>query len=349
MDEYALLPKKNFDELVKRFTNSFQIYGPTEKDGKFSFDIISDPSELRLDISGVPILPPKKILFPPEEVLFTYEIISNDNVKINDPLDEIKKKKQVFIGIRPCDVQGLILLDKVLMDKTPDPYYVTRRENTIIICITCDNPAEYCFCNFTRSGPLIKKGFDLLLTDIEYAYFVEIGSKTGENIVNSNLDLFQKASKEDLTKRNRKIHEIEEKMSKIRSANLDELYQKITSIFDSSLWDEYGKRCLACGKCNFTCPTCRCFDVYDELDLTLKKGKRTRKWDSCHFLSFTQVAGGEIFRKERTSRVKQRIYDKYCYPVDEFGSIFCVGCGRCIQVCPAEIDVREILKKIIGM
>lgn len=349
MKKYMLLSKKNLSTLVERFLKEFQVYGPTEKNGIISFDIISDWSELKLDASGVPLLPPKKIFFPPEEVLFTFKISDDNNIEIEDPLDKIKEKKRVLIGIRPCDAHGLTLLDKVFIGKTVDPYYVTRRENTIIICITCNNPTEYCFCNFTKSGPSIKEGFDLLLTDIGEFFFVEIGSERGKDIINSNLDLFQEASENDLARRDQKIREVEEKLSRNQLTSSNELYQKLIRAFNDELWNEYGRRCVACGKCNFTCPTCHCFDVYDVMELTLREGKRVRKWDACHFLSFTRVAGGEIFRKERTSRVKQRIYDKYCYPVDEFGSIFCVGCGRCIHVCTAGIDIREILKKVLGM
>ena len=29
------------------------------------------------------------------------------------------------------------------------------------------------------------------------------------------------------------------------------------------MWDEYDARCIACGKCNFVCPTCTCFTMQD--------------------------------------------------------------------------------------
>lgn len=31
----------------------------------------------------------------------------------------------------------------------------------------------------------------------------------------------------------------------------------------ASLWDGYNKRCIACGRCNFVCPTCTCFTMQD--------------------------------------------------------------------------------------
>ena len=33
------------------------------------------------------------------------------------------------------------------------------------------------------------------------------------------------------------------------------------------LWEETAHRCLNCGVCTFLCPTCYCFDTYDELDI----------------------------------------------------------------------------------
>ncbi len=140
--------------------------------------------------------------------------------------------------------------------------------------------------------------------------------------------------------------------SKIREQGLPDLTRingKLKEVFQADLWREYGRQCLSRGKCNFVCPTCRCFDVYDVSSFDGKVGKRIRVWDSCHFLSFTRVANGEVFRKERPSRLKQRIYHKYCYSIDEIGNVSCVGCGRCIEVCPASIDIREAVSRALNL
>jgi len=50
---------------------------------------------------------------------------------------------------------------------------------------------------------------------------------------------------------------------------------------ESSFWESHAEKCLACGSCVLVCPTCYCFDVKEDPDLTLKEGERIRTWDAC--------------------------------------------------------------------
>jgi predicted aldo/keto reductase-like oxidoreductase len=34
------------------------------------------------------------------------------------------------------------------------------------------------------------------------------------------------------------------------------------------------------------------------------------------------------------------------YPAREGGAALCVGCGRCVVQCPANIDIREVLARV---
>ena len=218
-----------------------------------------------------------------------------------------------------------------------------------MIGLTCNEPMDYCFCAYTGSGPGIRDGFDLLMTDLGDRYLVEVGSGRGLELVKLNLDLFRSASGKDVEERERILAKVEDRIREQGLPDLTKIYEELVKAFDSRIWDEYGRLCLACGKCNFTCPTCSCFDIYDDPNLDFRSGKRVRVWDSCHFLSFTRVASGEVFRKDRPSRVKQRVYHKYCYSVDDIGVISCVGCGRCVEVCSAGIDIREVTRRVVGL
>jgi ferredoxin len=44
------------------------------------------------------------------------------------------------------------------------------------------------------------------------------------------------------------------------------------------------------------------------------------------------------------NRFRQRVYHKFVYYPDKFGRILCTGCGRCIEACPARMDLIEILE-----
>jgi Fe-S oxidoreductase len=46
------------------------------------------------------------------------------------------------------------------------------------------------------------------------------------------------------------------------------------------------------------------------------------------------------------ARVRYRIYDKFKYIEDKFNLKGCTGCGRCINVCPASINVVDIINKL---
>ncbi|MCX7703870.1 MAG: 4Fe-4S dicluster domain-containing protein, partial [Planctomycetota bacterium] len=110
---------------------------------------------------------------------------------------------------------------------------------------------------------------------------------------------------------------------------------------------DVANRCYSCGTCTLVCPSCYCFDVEDDVSLSnLSSGERTRLWDSCQTESFAIVATGENFRKERSHRVRHRLYRKYYYLAEKYGDTFCVGCGRCGRQCTADIDIFDIVSAL---
>jgi ferredoxin len=68
-----------------------------------------------------------------------------------------------------------------------------------------------------------------------------------------------------------------------------------------------------------------------------------RNWDSCAFSVFTVHASGHNPRPRQWNRYRQRIYHKFIYYPDKFGRILCTGCGRCVEACPAGLDLIEVL------
>ena len=74
-------------------------------------------------------------------------------------------------------------------------------------------------------------------------------------------------------------------------------------------------------------------------------GTRVRVWDSCQSVSFTRNAEFHNPRS-KTSAVRYRIYDKLQYIEERFGMKGCTGCGRCAAVCPASIDMVDIMARM---
>lgn len=333
------LKKEDLREFVEYLKGDYEVVGPQRKGNEFVFDYIDDGVKLELDYPTT-ILPPKKLFFPPKELLYGYEK-TNGDITLRD-LGERWDRKRVLLGVHPCDLHGLLILDGVFNGELKDPIYLHRRKNTIIICIHCRNPTEYCFCDAMEAGPTVEKGYDLLVTDIGDRFYFQSGSEIGREILGAAL--FEDATKGDRKKKEAEILRLREEL---RSGfKIDGLEDRMRAKFWSKLWDTYTEKCVLCGACNFTCPTCYCFNIVDETDFTGKKGRRVRIWDSCHFQNFALIAGRVNFREGRIPRIKLRLYHKFCYSVEQRGVYDCIGCGRCIQFCPAKIDLKEILKEV---
>ena len=114
--------------------------------------------------------------------------------------------------------------------------------------------------------------------------------------------------------------------------------------FESPQWRLQTLRCLGCGACAYTCPTCHCFDMVDEH--TAGGGLRVRNWDACQFAMFTAHASGHNPRNTQAQRQRQRILHKFQTYPQKFGEILCTGCGNCTRNCPVGLGVRSVLEAI---
>ena len=121
-----------------------------------------------------------------------------------------------------------------------------------------------------------------------------------------------------------------------------EFREALKEKFDSPLWEELYKPCLACGTCTFVCPTCQCYDIKD-YD-TGHGIKRYRCWDSCMYSDFTMMAHGNN-RTSQMQRFRQRFMHKLVYfPANNDGMYSCVGCGRCVEKCPSSLNIVKVIK-----
>lgn len=325
------------ESLIEKLLEGFEVFAPIQAENAVEFTRITRADEICLDFINARV-PPKKIFFPQSEVIFRYE---KKETGFQVESTEGFEKRQILLGMRPCDVQAIALLDCVFDgDVYRDPYYLNKREKTVIIAMGCNQPATTCFCSSMESGPFSRKGADIFLADIGEAYVIDVLTPKGNPIVEAAA--FEDASQDDMEK----AKEIEFAAQKNVTSSVERmgLNDKLDQIADSDFWHRIHEKCIGCGICTFLCPTCHCFDIVDEGRET--KGQRVRNWDSCLFPLYTQETSGHNPRPTELQRMRQRIMHKFNYFVKSFGKTACVGCGRCVTYCPVNLDIRRVIEEI---
>ena len=241
-------------------------------------------------------VPPKSLLFCQTETLFKFT--PGTKGKIQSP--DIDNGKKAVFGIRPCDAKSFAIIDPIFKEDFEDPFYVAKRDNLLLVGLSCTNPYPNCFCTSFKDSPASSKYVDVLLTDIGDKYFVEVNSEKGKQVVKSKL--FKSAAKSDETKKK----EVEKKAidSIKRIQKVDKIAEKLDKIFENPFWKEVADKCLRCGTCTYLCPTCHCFDIQDEATMT--NGARVRIWDACMIPEYTLQASGYNPRPTRMNRMRNR-------------------------------------------
>jgi ferredoxin len=207
-------------------------------------------------------------------------------------------------------------------------------------------PSEHCFCTSVEGSPHSVEGLDILMTDLGDGYYVEGLTPRGEKLIAAGHELFEAPKPE--TGKQAKVLQSESK-KKIRRQLKDArlIAEKLKGMFDSALWDEESMSCLRCGICTYLCPSCHCFDINDEVENPSPlRGQRVRTWDTCQFPEFTMHSSGHNPRPDKAARLRQRLLHKFQYFVQVYDKFMCVGCGRCITLCPVGIDIIKVLDKV---
>lgn len=325
------IERKKLPALIEAMGKKYKVFAPLEQGGNVSFSEVVKADEVRLQ-NGNSKLPPKTLFFPQNEKLLRLE-------KGDWTEESNGDEKRVVFGLRPCDCKSLNLLDKVFSGtEFEDPYYLGRRKNTLIIALACNNPQLTCFCTSLNGGPSSEEGGDIILFDLQDGYILKPLNDRGEELVKEFSQLLTEAKKSDLQEVEKlKKSALERINSRLKLEKLDE---KLSSNFDHSLWNEIYEKCLGCAVCTYLCPTCHCFDITDE------SWGRIRSWDSCQFPLFTLHASGHNPRLSARERLRQRIMHKFSYCPQNSGETFCVGCGRCVNWCPVNLDIRSVISQV---
>jgi len=337
----GILRKDKVAEALGALEKESAVYAPVKnKRGIVEYRELGRTASAKdVRLEGKPDAPPKAIIFPQTEVLLTYQ---RKEGKFEVTPAKPDEREKIIFGVRPCDAIGIAVMDKVFCGgKFTDAYYKARRDKVTIFGIACDGPADsYCFCPSTGGAPAATEGSDVMMYDVGDSYYVEAITEKGEKALEPLRNELgkptadQERRKEEIVKRSGSGEGFSRRVPAEAIAKMD-------SSFASPYWDEVARRCLSCGACTYYCPTCHCFDINDE-----RGGERVRTWDSCQFAVFTVHTSGHNPRMVRGQKLRNRYYHKFKYSKDNIGRYLCVGCGRCIALCPASLDITKAISEV---
>lgn len=260
-------------------------------------------------IDGRGTMPPKKILFP-------------DGQKLSGS----ENKKIAFIGIPLCDVSAI----HQLIAKLEKSGLVYKRSDLLLIGSEC-KPDDDCFCEFFGTDKL--RGFDIYIQKEGADFSAFAGTEMGEKIL-SKLAL----KKSD----NLELRPVTHKsLNKLPKERITELIDKRDNYYD--LWTKISNNCFGCGACTVVCPLCYCFRQDEKNDIS-GSCDTCLSWDSCFSKEFSEVQHRFDLRPKNTDRLYNWYHHKFVR-----SPYLCVGCGRCIKACPANLNIKNILLSIEKM
>ncbi len=336
--EYMLISKSDFRDLVKRLIQgNREVNGVVRKDSAFSYATLESADDLCLDYDET-VLPPKKFFLPVKDVLLTFR--PKDPASYHQVIDTTRR---IIIGIHPWDLAAIALLDKAFSTGESDVNYLARRRNSILVGIYPTRPSRHRFSNSMISGEHYQAA-DLMLVDMgDDFYGVEVVTEAGNGLIKRSRAV--PAARDTLEKMEERKRAVRDEMAlSIPRGDLPGFLERQQT---SPVLGRRGDKCFSCGSCVLVCPTCYCFHVNEEVDLSLQAGRRARSWDGCMIEGFALAAGGHNFRETAANRLRHRIMRKGKYIPEHFGMVGCVGCGRCAHACVAEIaSPAEIINEM---
>ena len=322
-----VLTKARMDEILTALAADYDIWAPKvfEKEGCFSdqdnirYGQVASASEIEWETKSEYSF--KEVLLKIQENLFYF---TEDQTTVPSVSD-----KGILIFLRSCDLHAVKRLDQMYLHNGPeDIYYKRVREKARFVLMGCGKSCKSGFC--VSMGTNLSEDYDLAVNVREEGFEVDVRAEEFASLFASEE---QKAVTPD------HVTENNEKVTLPKNLSLE--------TYNDPIWEEYGSRCISCGRCNFVCPTCTCFtmqDIYYKENENV--GERRRVWTSCQLENYDEIAGGIRFRKTKGARTRFKVMHKIHDFKERFGYTMCVGCGRCEEVCPEYISYITILNRL---
>ena len=329
----TIISREHLAALLDSIAREKTLIAPRVLDGVLLYRPVKSSAEVVWDFTR-PVMSIKDAFFPATEQLLIIEK-TGQQIKLNETLPE---GEQVIFGVRPCDARGIKVLDALFLATEPvDPYYARRRADTILIGLACKEMGPTCFCTSLGIAPNDPSDVDVMLTEVDGGYTVQVMTEKGGAWLRENSDWRLDVGMDISTR---------PAIGGQQPATPDLQSLNWPAHFNSEYWDRLAERCLSCRICAYVCPACRCFDLRDEV-LSSGNGEdhyqRIRCWDSCLGANYRRIAGGHNPRPTKGQRLRNRFFCKFYYFPQQYGPMACTGCGRCIDACPVNIDITEVL------
>ena len=333
----GIITKQELNTLIAAVAKDATFYAPINGNNGIEYTVTTGDQPIAYDYVNVK-RSPKGLFFPQSEVICKFS---------GDTLQEIPLPdgKLIVFGGRPCDARALVYLDRIFEDQGSqfvDPYYVTRRQQALIITLACNAPAAACFCTTLGGSPTESMGSDILVTELGDVLLFEACTDKGQQFMAAQREFFRTPTADQLAA---KAENAQQAAAAVHKFDIADIKTKLDRMFEEEVWETITNTCLGCGACTYLCPTCHCFDLSDETNRH-GAGVRLRTWDSCQYPLFTKHASGHNPRVNKKQRMRQRLMHKFSYTVEKSAAQFCVGCGRCVLHCPVNLDIREMLQTL---
>ena len=324
-----LLTEQNMDLFLKKIRGDSDIFAPVRfrNGGCFSdtgcirYGRIESIADAVLDEKSQYSF--KEALLPISQTLFYF---TEDTVK-----ESSAPEKGAVIFLRSCDLHAVKRLDEMYLHSgNPDHYYERIRSRARFVLMGCSKAFDSCFC--VDMGTNRSDNYDLSIDYQDGLYRLDCRDRDWAQLLASLCEREQAVTPQYVTETATHV-QIPENLD-VRAAR-------------STIWNEYDKRCINCGRCNFVCPTCTCFTMQDlYYSENGRVGERRRIPASCMVDGFTDVAGGASYRKKNGERMRFKVLHKVLDFRSRSGYNMCVGCGRCDDVCPEYISFSACVNKL---
>ncbi len=330
-DDFFIL-KTEWEKLLKALLAEYTILAPVFEGSSPDYIVLNTDNISSICYHQAKPVTPLKSLFLP----------------VRENLDEINDlKPRIILGVPACDLAALDLLDEIYLDeKWADPFYMQKRDSTLLIGTDCYQFQEHCHCISSGLNPYPEKNHDLSLSVLDDRVYLNAGSDKGVEFLGMLKTRTEfKSLNEELKVMVSAKREYTKKLLSAQNSDLPDpaKFGELIMQSEDSLWEKYARDCVSCGACAAICPTCTCFLLVDRPDFV-----KVRQLDSCQYPGFARVAAGEDPLAGKEARFKNRYMCKYVWKPEKFQSAACTGCGRCIDTCIGKLNKNELIYELIN-